>query len=285
MDKGYDNDRRIEITDDFMFGYVMRQPGICTDVIKCLLPGVPVAEVRFSDEADLIPETQKALQGNPGYHDVRLDVYLDDGKTVFNVEMQTGNKRNLPKRVRYYGSKLDCDQLEKSKDYEDLRPTYVIFICTFDPFGLDEYCYEFENCCRRLDGFRLKDESYKLFFNAAGHKGEISDELKALLGYFHDPEQTLEEQQTELVRKLDGIVDDANQDADWRRKHMMYEMTQLDAEKRGRAEGRTEGRAEGLTLMAKLISFLLRDGRSDDIAQVSSDEAFREEKLKEYGLK
>ena len=281
MEKEYGNDRRIEITDDFMFGYVMRQPGVCTDVIKCLLPNVPVAEVRFSDEADLIPETQKALQGNPGYHDVRLDVYLDDGKTVFNVEMQTGNKRNLPKRVRYYGSKLDCDQLEKSKDYEELRPTYVIFICTFDPFGRDEYCYEFENCCRRLDGLRLKDESYKLFFNAAGHKGEISDELKALLGYFHDPEQTPEEQQTALVRKLDGIVDNANQDADWRRKHMMYEMTQMDAEKRARNEGRTEG----LAMMAKLISFLLRDGRSDDIARVSTDEAFREELLKEYGLK
>ena len=78
---------------------------------------------------------------------------------------------------------------------------------------------------------------------------------------------------------------------------MMYEMTQMDAEKRGRAkgraegrkegraEGRAEGRVEGLTLMAKLIGFLLKDGRSDEIARVSSDEAFREEKLKEYGLK
>ena len=58
---------------------------------------------------------------------------------------------------------------------------------------------------------------------------------------------------------------------------MMYEMTQMDAEKRGRVEG--------LAIMAKLISFLLRDGRSDDIARVSTDEAFREELLKEYGLK
>ncbi len=74
---------------------------------------------------------------------------------------------------------------------------------------------------------------------------------------------------------------------------MMYEMTQMDAEKRGRAEGRaegriegrTEGRVEGLAIMAKLISFLLRDGRNNDIARVSTDEAFREELLKEYGLK
>ncbi len=259
MDKGYHFEKRIEITDDFMFGYVMRQPGICTDVIKCLLPEIPVAEVRFSDHADIIPETQKALQGNPGYHDVRLDVYLDDGKTVFNVEMQTGNKRNLPKRVRYYGSKLDCDQLEKAMDYEELRPTYVIFICTFDPFNRDEYCYRFANYDNRLN-MPLKDESYKLFFNAAGHKGEISSELKGLLAYFDDPENMPEERKTELVKKLDGIVDVANQDADWRRKHMMYEMAQMDARKIGREEGIEIGEARG---RVKLVVQLVKDGLLD----------------------
>ena len=282
---------RIEITDDFMFGYVMRQPGICTDVIRCLLPEIPVAEVRFSDHADMLPETQKALQGNPGYHDVRLDVYLDDGKTIFNVEMQTGNKKNLPKRVRYYGAKLDCDQLEKAMDYEELRPTYVIFICTFDPFGRDEYCYRFANYDKQLD-LELKDGSYKLFFNTTGHKGEISRELRGLLEYFNDPEHIPEEQKTELVMKLDGIVDIANQDADWRRKHMMYELTQLDARKMGREEGRAEGRAEGeaigearaTNLMAKLTTFLAKEGKVEDIIRVGNDEAYRNAKMKEYGL-
>ncbi len=245
----YDYGKRITITDDFMFGYVMRQPGICTEMIKCLLPDIPVAEVRFSDQAEVLPETQKVLQGNPGYHDVRLDVYLDDGKTIFNVEMQTGNKRNLPKRVRYYSSKLDCDQLEKAKDYEMLRPTYVIFICTFDPFNFGEYCYKFENICEDLDGYKLNDESYKLFFNAAGHKGNISNELKTLLEYFNDPEQITEK--TELVKKLDGIVDDANHDADWRRKHMTYEILQMDAEKRGLAEGEVKGTVNTLVSLVK----------------------------------
>ena len=245
---------RIAITDDFMFGYVMRQPGICTEVIKCLLPDIPVAEVKFSDQAEVLSETQKVLQGNPGYHDVRLDVYLDDGKTVFNVEMQTGNKRNLPKRVRYYGSKLDCDQLEKARDYEELRPTYVIFICTFDPFGFGEYCYKFENACEELNGYKLNDGSYKLFFIAAGYKGNVSDELRTLLEYFEDPEQIPDTEKTELVKKLDGIVDYANHDADWRRKHMTYEILQMDAEKRGRAEGRAEGEIMGqMGMLIKLV--------------------------------
>ncbi len=102
--------------------------------------------------------------------------------------MQTGNEANLPKRARYYGEGLDCDQLEKAQDYNKLRPTYVIFIYTFDPFGQDQYYYSFEKRCAEVDDLKLGDASYKLFFNAMGHKGAISDELKALLDYFLAPE-------------------------------------------------------------------------------------------------
>lgn len=283
-----DDVRRIPITDDHMFGYAMRQEDICIRVIKCLLPDVPIADVRFSDNPGIRPEMQKTIEGNLGYHAVRLDVYLDDGKTVINVEMQTGNKKNLPKRVRYYGSMLDHDQLERSKDYELLKPTYVIFICTYDPFERGQYCYWYEN--RDQEGNSLNDGSYKLFFNPQGHKGTISEELKDLLTYFKDPEHAA--QTTELIRDIDQIVDKANRNADWRREHMMYELLELDAEKRGeaigeakgRAKGRAEGRAEGTTLMAKLATLLAKDGRIDDIGRAGIDEAFREAKLKEYGL-
>ena len=238
----FDEEKRIAITDDYMFGYVMRQPGVCANVIKCLLPGVSIAKVKFADEADMVPDTQKTIHGNIGKHSVRLDVYLDDGKTVFNVEMQTGNKSNLPKRVRYYSGRLDCDQLEKAQDYNKLRPTYVIFICTFDPFGYGQYHYSFENVCDEVNDLKLGDESYKLFFNAAGHKGTISDELKALLDYFLDPEHMPEAEKTDLVKQIDGIVDLANHSAEWRRGYMTYLQAQMDAMNRGREEGIAIGR-------------------------------------------
>ncbi len=239
------DEKRVAITDDYMFGYVMRQPGVCTSVIKCLLPDVPVAEVKFADEAEVVADTQKTIQGNIGNHSVRLDVYLDDGKTIFNVEMQTGNKTNLPKRVRYYGGRLDCDQLEKAQDYNKLRPTYVIFICTFDPFGRDQYHYSFENRCAEVKELKLNDESYKLFFNATGHKGEINDELKALLDYFLDPEQMPDGEKTELVKKIDDIVDFANRDAEWRRGYMTYVQAQMDARNEGIAIGEARGMEKG----------------------------------------
>ena len=34
---------------------------------------------------------------------VRLDIYVEDGKeTVYNIEMQTTENKNLSKRTRYY---------------------------------------------------------------------------------------------------------------------------------------------------------------------------------------
>ena len=49
-------------------------------------------------------------------------------------------------------------------------------------------------------------------------------------------------------------------------------------------EGRVEGRAEGETLLGKLVSFLLRDGRSEDALRASEDEKERKKLYREYGL-
>lgn len=38
----------------------------------------------------------------------------------------------------YYSSLCDIDQLGKGDDYNKLKDTYIIFICTFDLFGLSE---------------------------------------------------------------------------------------------------------------------------------------------------
>ena len=253
---------KINITDDYMFGYVMRQPGICASMIECLLPGIHVADVHFKDTPDdTAPvQTQKTIQGAMGTHSVRLDVYLDDGHTVFNVEMQTGNKSNLPKRARFYGSRIDCDQLRISADYNELRPTYIIFICTYDPFDGGQYCYHFENCCKEEPGFHLGDESYKLFFNTKGTKGEISDELKKLLQYFNTPNSYSPEDGTELINKIDNFVNIANKDDDWRREYMTYAQAQLDARREGQEEGaennarETAFRMNGFGLPLKLIA-------------------------------
>ena len=45
-------------------------------------------------------------------------------------------KDNLPKRMRYYQGMIDLNILEKGENYKNLKKSFVIFICTFDLFGL-----------------------------------------------------------------------------------------------------------------------------------------------------
>ena len=54
---------------------------------------------------------------------------------------------------------------------------------------------------------------------------------------------------------------------------------------KGRKEGRKEGIHEGETLLASLINKLLSLGRNDDVAKVTTDQAFREKLYLQFGLK
>ena len=66
---------------------------------------------------------------------IRFDVYSeDDSGIVYDCEMQTSKKDNLPKRTRYYQGMIDLNLLERGADYKELKKSYVIFICPFDQF-------------------------------------------------------------------------------------------------------------------------------------------------------
>ena len=48
---------------------------------------------------------------------VRFDVYTKDDKRIFDIEIQTTNQKNLPKRARYYQSIIDMDNLSHGEKY------------------------------------------------------------------------------------------------------------------------------------------------------------------------
>ena len=94
----------VDIRDDFMFSYVMRNPAICTQLLEYLLPECKIARIKYIDwDTDETaeeechmpkmrlakPEMQKAFFGAAGKRGVRLDAYLDDGKSIYNIELQT----------------------------------------------------------------------------------------------------------------------------------------------------------------------------------------------------
>lgn len=248
----------VDIRDDFMFAYVIRNEEICIELLKYLLPGHQINRVEYYEldengqevlrpeqpPRDVRLETQKAIAEAFNRRGVRLDAYLDDGKTIYNIEMQTTRLPALPQRARLYQAQLDINQLERGSNYDQLRPSFVIFICTFDPFGRGQYRYSFQNMCAEED-MPLGDGAHKLFFSTVGTKGDISNELRQVLTYINNPLAAAAAGiQLPLLQKIDRAVGEAKMDDEWRRNYMTNQIHLRDAHLIGRTEGRAEREQE-----------------------------------------
>lgn len=57
-----------------------------------------------------MPQDQKVVDLLLESKGIRLDIYVnDENGTIYNVEMQKGNNKNLAKRSRYYQGNIDLD--------------------------------------------------------------------------------------------------------------------------------------------------------------------------------
>ncbi len=244
------------ISNDFLFGKIMQQPENCKPLLECIL-GSKIARISY-------PESQKVMDITYDSHGVRLDVYVeDDQKNAYNIEMQTVSKRDLRKRIRYYGSMLDLSMIEKGVDYLMLKKTIIIFICTFDIFRQGRHIYTFENRCLEDLSLALGDETQKIFLNAAGTLDDTSAELKAFLDYVAGREPA-----DSFTRQIDQAVQYAKSNEQWRLEFMSLHLrdwaNRMEARAEGHAEGLAEGRAEGL---AKGLAEGRAEGRAEGLAQ------------------
>ena len=130
--------------------YIKKHWILCTVIFLIILPlllniGIYITDVIYNAFGWTL--TVGGLD-NQDCKSVRFDIYVEDGNnTVYNIEMQTTENRNLPKRTRYYQGMIDLNILEKGENYKDLKRSFVIFVCTFDLFGERRHIYTFENRC------------------------------------------------------------------------------------------------------------------------------------------
>ncbi|MDO4546129.1 MAG: Rpn family recombination-promoting nuclease/putative transposase, partial [Bacillota bacterium] len=184
-------------------------------------------------------DSQKTMDFDVFCRGVRLDILFRGETTWYNIEMQCGKYYDIPLRSRYYGSHMDMEQLPKGGKYTQLKTTYVIFICTFDLYGLNEPVYSFENFDQK-NGLKFGDKTYKIIVNTKSTKKDIPKELKALFRYINENEI---DEGDGLICDLDKEVTRLNrEDDEWRRQAM-----RLDEEIELRAEfSKREGIAEGI---------------------------------------
>lgn len=215
----------LTISDDFMFGIIMRNPEYCKPFLETIL-NIRIDHIEY-------PQTQEIIDVDYDAKSVRLDVYVEDGKnTVYNIEMQNSTISNLPMRMRYYQDMIDLNLLEKGQDYEVLKQSLVIFVCTFDPFDLGRYVYSFENLCCEDNDLKLNDGTKKIVLNTKGFLDEIRPELKCLLDYIDGKAPG-----DDFTRNLSYAVDDAKHSKRWRAEYMTLQMAYAEKLKEGRKEG------------------------------------------------
>ena len=195
--------RELNLEDDFLFSKVMADNAICKRVLEQIL--------NISIEKVVSLYTQRTIDMLLEEKGVRLDVYVNDNKgTVYNVEMQRAKNKDLAKRTRYYQGSIDLDLISSGKPYNDLRKTYIIFICTFDFFNDGRHIYTFENICRENQKISLGDETTKIFLNTAGTRDDISSDMRDFLTYIENTSEEFAFKSqnrllTDIQKKVDAI--------------------------------------------------------------------------------
>ena len=117
----------LNLEDDFLFAKVMSDQELCRKVLEKIL--------KISIKKVVLTSSQRTIDILLESKGIRLDIYVSDEKgTVYNCEMQRTNRDDLPKRSRYYQGNIDLDLIAAGELYENLKNSFVIFICTFDPF-------------------------------------------------------------------------------------------------------------------------------------------------------
>ena len=172
----------LTLADDFMFYQVMQDDEICIGVLERLLK----IQIDHIERQELQKEIKPYYQSKY----IKLDVYVKNDNRVYDIEIQNEDMDELPKRVRYYQSMIDSNELLKGMEYRKLPESIIIFICTGDPFGKGFPQYTFKNICLEEKDVVLKDESTKYFFNSDAADKVTDIEIRSFLDYIKNKRPT-----------------------------------------------------------------------------------------------
>lgn len=76
---------------------------------------------------------------------------------------------------------IDLNLISRGESYTKLNRSYIIFICTFDPFGRGRCRYTFESRCREDQELVLQDEAARIFLNTKGTMEDVSGHVRRFL--------------------------------------------------------------------------------------------------------
>lgn len=247
--------KELTLSDNFIFQKFMLTPENCKKVLSEIL-GVEVVNVEY-------PKYEKFIDIRKDSKAIRLDVYVKGDEAIYNVEMQCSSSEHIPKRSRFYQDLMDLDIMEPGMYYSELNTSYVIFICTFDYYGKEQYKYTFTNKCNEVENLELGDETTKIVVNTKGKIGAVSEDFKdfinAVNGQFDN---------SEYSATIKSEVEKIKSNDRWRAEYMNLYLRDQEMKRAGREEGRKEGRKEEKRLA---IKNMLKKLSPEDIIELGYD--------------
>ena len=221
----------LTLADNFMFCHTMKNKELCKELLEKLL--------HIKIERIVYPELEKELTAYYESKSVRLDVYVKDSDKVYDIEMQNQPTNFLPLRTRYYQSMIDVDNLLKGEDYSNLKESFIIFICTFDPFNYELPCYTFKNICKENTNIELNDKTSKIIFNSTAYDKEKDGEISAFLKYIKTQEAT-----DDFTNKLKTFVERAKHNNELRSYYLSMNIHDSDIRRVAFQEGAEQTKIE-----------------------------------------
>ena len=265
----------ITIKNNFLFQETLRNKSLCKQLLERVLH-IQVKTIRYM-------ETEKTMKAQLSSKNTRLDVYVEDKDgNVADIEMQTTDTksvinyderdertiiRELPLRTRYYQNIIGTNMLRKGMHYRELKKAYVIFICTFDPFGAGLPVYHFTYRCKENGNLQMGDLTENIFLNVKAADKTDDEELAAFLRYVNG-----QKPDSSFTKKLDEEATRIKNNDNWRLKAMTLDMEIQDMKKRIAKREREKGKQEGLKEGAQnskieIAKAMLADGM--EIAKVA----------------
>jgi len=252
----------LTIQDDYMFKLIMSYPHICKRMIEKILQ-IPIKDIKYIDE-------EKSIKARYTSKGVRLDVYVEDKEnTVYDIEMQVRKPEGdgLDKRLRYYQSMIDADQTDRGKDYDELKKTYIIFICPFPIMNEGRHKFTFRNRCDEDKNIILKDGAVKILLSTKGTMNDVEPDVKKFLDYVNGILSN-----DEFVQEIDQEIKEIKKDKKKGLDYMTYEMKIREERKEGYRKGQKEGYRKGQKETEMKVALTgLRKGMSlSDIIEFSN---------------
>jgi len=234
--------RDLPLSDNFMFGEVMRDPVICKLFLEALL-GEPIDHIEFITKEDTISDTAY-------YHGIRLDVFIKGSTKMYNIEMFGRRYKNyspLPRRGRYYQSSMDRRSLESGKDYSELPDSFIIFVCDFDYFNLGLAVYERQMIIKGFENVKYDDGSHVYFLNSKYKSGNASLPILEFLDFIRKNDVNAE-YESDLMKAVCPAVKSVRSDPRKEERYMVLEAVLADERNAGIAKGIKIGEERGLKI-------------------------------------